>query len=404
MKRQRLYTAVVLMGAFLVLVIGCSEDNSQIPQFNDQTTEVVQLWSVLHSSEDGELIEIPGSAQDFAAASATNGLIVTMPPESLTCDGVITFEDVTAMNYDAIFESDGADFAERFVGQTLSFSGDSDILSGTPTNPLALQAGDPNDNVLVFTDGACGATQVLGGLGPIGYPNSNSIGEGSFAVLFDYDQSEFGFRICGGDGGSATVSFFKRDGSLISQATVSGLGDQVYAFQRVGGENDIAGISIHNTDAAGIAFDDLCHDIQGVPGPPIDLSLDIKPTSCPNPINPVSRGVVPVAILGGVVTDVLDIDVTSLLLEGVAPIRSEFMDVATPVGDGEQCECTTDGPDGIMDLTLKFKTQELVAALGPIQRDDVLVLTITGVLLDGTPFSLTDCMIVKGKNTPVVAN
>jgi len=41
-------------------------------------------------------------------------------------------------NYDAIFESDNTSFAERFVGQTRSTSGNFDVLSGTPAASLAL--------------------------------------------------------------------------------------------------------------------------------------------------------------------------------------------------------------------------------------------------------------------------
>jgi hypothetical protein len=61
--------------------------------------------------------------------------------------------------------------------------------------------------------------------------------------------------------------------------------------------------------------------------------LDIKPRSCPNPLNikifedpppngkSMKGGVLPVAILGAASFDVTDMDVSSLLLQGVAPIR-----------------------------------------------------------------------------------
>ena len=110
----------------------------------------------------------------------------------------------------------------------------------------------------------------------------------------------------------------------------------------------------------------------------------------------------PVAILGTGTGDVNDIDVSTLLLEGVAPLRHSYDDVSAPLVDGDECDCTTDGPDGFMDLTLKFKNQDLVAALGALSRGEVLPLTLTGTLLDGTPISLTDCMIVKGKPTATI--
>ncbi|WP_287076303.1 MULTISPECIES: PEP-CTERM sorting domain-containing protein [unclassified Microcystis] len=224
------------------------------------------------------------TATAFAAISACSlviskveAAIMQVAPGTLTGTGLITFDDVAGgtapgTNYNAIFESNGADFAERFVGQSLSFSGDSDILSGLPTGPLALQVGAANQNLNVWT---YNTSQVLTGLGPKGFPGFDAIGEGSFAVLFDFDQSEFGFDLIGGDGGSATVNFFKRDGSLIDTITLSGLANTSYAFKQTSGIKEIAGISIYNTDPAGIGFDNLIHDVprEKVPEPASVLGL-----------------------------------------------------------------------------------------------------------------------------------
>ncbi|GAI42690.1 unnamed protein product, partial [marine sediment metagenome] len=86
---------------------------------------------------------------------------------------------------------------------------------------------------------------------------------------------------------------------------------------------------------------------------PREVAIDIEPTSCPNPLNVRSRGVLPVAILGSEDFGVTTIDVASIRLAEVAPIRSSYEDVVTPVSDGNECECTTEGPDGYLDLTLK---------------------------------------------------
>jgi hypothetical protein len=185
---------------------------------------------------------------------------------TLTGTGLITFEDIAAdANFDTTFESGGALFGERFAGQTLSFNGDHDVLSGTPTNPLAAQAGAAGQNLSTLTHNS---SNVLTGLGRLGFPNSDAIGEGAFSVLFDFDQSEFGFQLVGGNLGSATVDFFRRDGSLVSSIEVSGLTDSFYGFQREGGVSDIAGISVYNIDLAGIGFDNLRHSVQGVVGEP----------------------------------------------------------------------------------------------------------------------------------------
>jgi hypothetical protein len=207
------------------------------------------------------------AAAALAYASPTSAEPINQVPyATLTGTALITFEDVAAdANFDTTFESGGALFGERFVGQTLSFSGDHDVLSGTPTNALTAQAGAAGQNLSTLT---FNASNVLTGLGPLGYPNANAVGEGSFSVLFDFNQSEFGFQLVGGDLGSATVDFFRRDGSLISSVEVTGLTNDFYGFQREGGVSDIAGISIYNIDAAGIGFDNLRHSVQGVVGEP----------------------------------------------------------------------------------------------------------------------------------------
>jgi hypothetical protein len=143
----------------------------------------------------------------------------------------------------------------------------------------------------------------------------------------------------------------------------------------------------------------------------LSVDVDIKPTSCPNPLNLNSRGVLPVAVLGSDTFDAADIDPATIRLAGVAPVRSGLEDVATPLDDGDECDCSEDGPDGFTDLTLKFKTQEIVDALvftlGQKEyglnnaEPDILVLTLTGELLDGTPIEGSDCMVLVGKIPPV---
>ncbi|UCH82945.1 MAG: T9SS type A sorting domain-containing protein [Candidatus Latescibacterota bacterium] len=139
-----------------------------------------------------------------------------------------------------------------------------------------------------------------------------------------------------------------------------------------------------------------------------EVYFDIKPTSCPNPlnINPFQKrqknakakkgGVLPVAILGTEDFDVHDIDISTILLVGVAPIRHDYEDVTTPY-DGMECGCATDGPDGFMDLTLKFEKMEIVAALGAIGPGDIVPLKITGELNSGIPIEGVDCVTVLGR-------
>ncbi len=129
--------------------------------------------------------------------------------------------------------------------------------------------------------------------------------------------------------------------------------------------------------------------------------IDIKPGSCPNPLNVKRLGLLPVAILGSEDFDVSSIDVASIRLAGVAPIRSSYEDVATPVSDSNECECSTEGPDGFLDLTLKFETQRIVEAIGEVDHGDELTLELTGVLSYETHIKGSDCVIIRGKHKPL---
>lgn len=184
---------------------------------------------------------------------------------------LVNFEDVPAVAfpgivYDGILVSGGASLAERFVGQTLSFNGDNDVLSGTPTGPLTLQVGAANQNLDVGTDNG---THNLLGCGPRGCSDANGYGEGSFAILFSGLVSEFGYEGFFGDSSSlnTTVDFFASDGSLIASITVAGNGS--FGFQREGGVHDIAGVSIYTLDPGGLAYDNITFDAPTQdPGPP----------------------------------------------------------------------------------------------------------------------------------------
>ena len=188
---------------------------------------------------------------------------------SLTGTQLVTFDDVAGgsspgTNYDSIFFSNGVGFAERFTGQTLTDAGGFDQLGGSPSGPsLTLLTGAAGQNLNIFINGS---SQVLTGLGSAGFPAGNAIGEGSFAALFSSDQSQFGFQLAGGNGGTANVSFFRNDGSLIQAITLSSLADTFYGFSRNGGVQDIRGISISNSDSGGIGFDNLLFDVPSFGG------------------------------------------------------------------------------------------------------------------------------------------
>ena len=143
-----------------------------------------------------------------------------------------------------------------------------------------------------------------------------------------------------------------------------------------------------------------------------EVSLDIKPGSCPNPLNTKSQGVLPAAILGNENFDVSKVDLESVQLEGVAPLRSSSEDVGTPfVSVTGKADCKEDcnelGPDGYTDLTLKFDTQEVVTALGEVEDGDCLVLSLTGNLLGdygGIAFTIEDVVHILKKGNQNASN
>ena len=159
-----------------------------------------------------------------------------------------------------------------------------------------------------------------------------------------------------------------------------------------------------------IGFDYICFTIEQIVVP-----LDIKPTSCPNPLNTKSKGVTPVAVLGTADFDVTLIDPITVTLAGAYPISWNLEDVATPfvpyIGKKDcDLDCNNLDPDGYLDLTLKFYTQELLdaiellTAIGTVESFEVSeeeldalesgvddqVTTVTGEILD-----VGDCLVIQ---------
>ena len=136
------------------------------------------------------------------------------------------------------------------------------------------------------------------------------------------------------------------------------------------------------------------------PIPYVNVYVDVKPTSCPNPLNRKAKGVIPVAILGTEDFDVTTIDPATLNIGEVYPLRWDYEDVATPYEGGlsdplNKMDCTTEGPDGYQDLVLHFLTPELATLFLDNNRNDVVDVQVNGQLLnDGPQIIGKDIMVI----------
>lgn len=116
----------------------------------------------------------------------------------------------------------------------------------------------------------------------------------------------------------------------------------------------------------------------------LTVGVDVKPGSCDNPFNVESKGVLPVAILGGPELEAAAVDPASVRLAGVAPLRWSYEDTTGPAGGGTAGSCGTcaaGGPDGWADLVLHFDSQQVAAALGAVADGECRQVNLSGTLL-----------------------
>jgi Tol biopolymer transport system component len=104
--------------------------------------------------------------------------------------------------------------------------------------------------------------------------------------------------------------------------------------------------------------------------------IDIKPGSVSNPVNPFSRGVVPVALLGSEQFDIADVDRSSLAF---GPDR------ASPVNKAGGKPQDVNG-DGLADLLIHFRVQQTGISLGDTEA------CLIGETVAGIPFEGCDAI------------
>ena len=99
--------------------------------------------------------------------------------------------------------------------------------------------------------------------------------------------------------------------------------------------------------------------------------IDIKPWSCPNPVNLKSNGKIPVAILSTPSFDATTVDPSTVEFEGASPVHWAVEDVYG---------------NGLLDVVFHFRTKDtnIVPTPGFVQC------TLTGETYGGTPIQGTD--------------
>jgi len=113
------------------------------------------------------------------------------------------------------------------------------------------------------------------------------------------------------------------------------------------------------------------------------VTIDIKPGSYPNSINPNEEGLLPVAILGSATFNVETINPSTIMIGSVALATRGSAKAPKLAFSYEDVN-----GDGYVDMMVFFSVQELETA-GIFDTDPVL-LTLTGQLSDGTPITGTD--------------
>jgi hypothetical protein len=138
----------------------------------------------------------------------------------------------------------------------------------------------------------------------------------------------------------------------------------------------------------------------------IEVAVDILPRRCPNRFPVVNGRTFPfllATILGTDEFDVAEVDVDTIRLGGAAPLSTpltgRIVDVATPfepfIGKQDALDCTREGRDGFDDLLFVFGGRAVAAGFGPVSNGDVVVVPLTGELVDGTPIRGEDVVLIR---------
>lgn len=244
---------------------------------------------------------------------------------------------------------------------------------------------------------AWGSGQTWGTPPTVEGPNPHilfSLFQNSIGINLSVPVSTFGFEMYPNRNGS-TFEFqvdFYSGGSLIgsvirSTSTIDGA--RLFSANT---NSSFDQIIINANTPSGFAIGQLRYTlIEENP-----FTVDVKPDDCENQVNVNSNGVIPVGILASMDLDVNDIDLSTVKLNGVSPTTSAIVDLGGFYEKEEACDCDPSEFDGVMDLDLKFDTQEVVATLGEVADGEQVTVSISFDTMDGKSWTGEDCIwIIK---------
>ncbi len=151
--------------------------------------------------------------------------------------------------------------------------------------------------------------------------------------------------------------------------------------------------------------------VQAFDPPDLTIHCDVRPAECPNMLHVFPKGggdgrLLPVAILGMPGFDIGATDISSLRLEGCAPLSARIEDVTRLIPIGSTgCACTTAGPEGYPDLVLEFDEKEVADRLGPVKDGDEIVLNLSGEYVSGglrLKLYGSDCVRISGPKITLI--
>lgn len=393
---KKLYYLIIIVLISSLVLVGCSllSNISQVP-----TTNQSEVSSIVKNSNNTNMKCVDFEGTELNKGDSVEGMGTVHPLLNIQLEGAVDTDlvliekgtgDISNVAYYA-----GAGIANGCLNGTYGFGCPAFNSSGARINRL-----DDNDKIIFeFPDGI---TVSNFSVEMFDYGDFYPLGSGDRLVtLKAYSDSVDEITYSGPANVDLIYDACHSSGNGIHKFEISKSG--IYKIELVFG----TGI-----DPA-IGFDDICFTLE--------VPIDIKPQSCPNPLNVKSQGVLPVAILGTDYFDVNNVDPSSVLLEEVSPVKWAFEDVATPyepTGITDCLDCSTAGLDGFLDLILHFNTQDIINVLesenssaGDIDLLDIVtisaisdgecvVLTLSGRLIDGTPIKGEDSVVILKKGKP----